>query len=153
MVNIRDGGVYRFETLDGLIASYDRGQFVPGAELAVRNYEQLGGEYESRFVAKSVPGDKWKFTLLHDPSVCLGFLGSPFDDPVLSTVRDDGAAHTEWSVDHGSGEHESLIHAEVDSDDVAWTVPDRGVSGLPILLTGQNGSPGQQWKVGIPIDD
>ncbi|CAE6484252.1 unnamed protein product [Rhizoctonia solani] len=155
MVQIHDGEVYRIDCVaNNMIASYGRSEFVPGAIITVRPYDLLEGEYESRFVAKSVSGDKWKFVLLNNPSVCLGFHGSPFDGDVpLSTVRDEGNAHTEWVVDHGNGDKESLIHMPIDSGDVAWTIPVGCPPGTPIELKGQNGSPGQQWKIGIPEDE
>ncbi|ELU36040.1 hypothetical protein AG1IA_08356 [Rhizoctonia solani AG-1 IA] len=117
MVHLEDGKKYVIvNAANHQLASYGRGDELPGGWLVT---EPRSDRYESEFVAKAVPGDKWKFMLVDKSGMCLGFRGIK---PVC-VVKDDGGAHTEWQVDPSSGPNHYEIHMSTDSGHVCWTVP------------------------------
>ncbi|KAF8686541.1 hypothetical protein RHS04_00356 [Rhizoctonia solani] len=153
MVHLEDGKKYVIiNAANHQLASYGRGDELPGGWLVT---EPRSDRYESEFVAKAVPGDKWKFMLVDKSRMCLGFRGSVPEEGIkpVCVVKDDGGAHTEWQVDPSSGPNHYEIHMSTDSGHVCWTVPAGAPQGAVVGLLEQDGSFGQQWIFGIPVDE
>ncbi|CCO31537.1 hypothetical protein BN14_05582 [Rhizoctonia solani AG-1 IB] len=155
MVHLKDGQKYIIASAaNHQCASYSPGELPHGwIFLQPRDNAQ---SYRAVFKACSVPGDKWKFFLDGERNLCLGFDGSvPDDDAQLkpvSIVKDEGDAHREWQVDPTQGPHYE-IHMSVGSNHVCWSTPGDDVPGALVVLKEQNGSPGQNWSFGIPVDE
>ncbi|KAF8686930.1 hypothetical protein RHS03_10032, partial [Rhizoctonia solani] len=124
---------------------------IPGAVLVTQPATNLR---EPVFIVKELPGDKWKFVLPNKPDMCLGFIGSPIGDEIktVSVVKDDGNAHVEWKADSGSEELAYIIHMEVDSVDVCWTLSDSARDESVVEVKKNVGSREQQWLLEMRSD-
>ncbi|CAE6423174.1 unnamed protein product [Rhizoctonia solani] len=154
MTELKDGSVYQvINTANHLLLAYSIDQDIPaGCWLTAESYADE--HHEFRFKAISCRGDKWKFAVVGEPNLCVGFQGSISGG--LQIIQDGGeGCHTEWLVnyDHRSGPSLARVCAKSDNGWVCWCIPNGGPPGAVVGLANPQGSLEQLWKFFAPVDN